>query len=200
MFLEQQISILEWFVKDHVTLKTGVMMLKIQLCLSGINYIFKIHSNRRLLIIYHNFYCIFDNKCSLGAHKREKKSCFDEFFVWPVLSQVIRKILDVSRFLVTEIFNPWGLIHHRRPDVWWCKDSVPCVLNPIRLISANQWHILAGWVYYRIQEIWVTSGPLSMDRFNGSRSEKDVMVLLFDWSLWACRCLMLRRANMHRSV
>ncbi len=30
MFVEQQISILEWFLKDHVTLKT-VMMLKIQL-------------------------------------------------------------------------------------------------------------------------------------------------------------------------
>ncbi len=29
MFLEQQTSILEQFVKDHVTLKTGVMMLKI---------------------------------------------------------------------------------------------------------------------------------------------------------------------------
>ncbi len=29
MFLEQQISILEWFVKDYVTMKTGVMMLKI---------------------------------------------------------------------------------------------------------------------------------------------------------------------------
>jgi len=31
MFLEQQILILEWFLKGHVTLKTGVMMLKIQL-------------------------------------------------------------------------------------------------------------------------------------------------------------------------
>ncbi len=30
-FLEQQIGILEWFLKDHVTLKTAVMMLKIQL-------------------------------------------------------------------------------------------------------------------------------------------------------------------------
>ncbi len=29
MFLEQQVSILEWFLKDHVTLKSGVMMLKI---------------------------------------------------------------------------------------------------------------------------------------------------------------------------
>ncbi len=32
MFSEQQISISEWFLKNHVTLKTEVMMLKIQLC------------------------------------------------------------------------------------------------------------------------------------------------------------------------
>ncbi len=31
MINEQQISILEWFLKDHVTLKTEVMMLKIQI-------------------------------------------------------------------------------------------------------------------------------------------------------------------------
>ncbi len=28
MFIEDQISILEWFLKDHVTLKTGVMTAK----------------------------------------------------------------------------------------------------------------------------------------------------------------------------
>ncbi len=28
------------FLKDHVTLKTGVMMLKIQLCINAINYIY----------------------------------------------------------------------------------------------------------------------------------------------------------------
>ncbi len=28
MYLEPQISILEWFLKDHVTLKTGVMATK----------------------------------------------------------------------------------------------------------------------------------------------------------------------------
>ncbi len=39
MFLDQQISILEWFLKDHVTLKTGVMMLKIQLYSKYIYYI-----------------------------------------------------------------------------------------------------------------------------------------------------------------
>ncbi len=27
--------------EDHVTLKTGVMMLKIQLCITGMNYILK---------------------------------------------------------------------------------------------------------------------------------------------------------------
>jgi len=32
MFLEQQFSILELFLKNLVTLKTGIMMLKIQLC------------------------------------------------------------------------------------------------------------------------------------------------------------------------
>jgi len=31
MFLEHQIIKLEWFLKGHVTLKTGVTMLKIQL-------------------------------------------------------------------------------------------------------------------------------------------------------------------------
>uniref|UniRef100_A0A673K3K1 MHC class I-like antigen recognition-like domain-containing protein n=1 Tax=Sinocyclocheilus rhinocerous TaxID=307959 RepID=A0A673K3K1_9TELE len=41
MFLKQQISILERYLKDHVTLKTEVMMLKIQLCITGINYILK---------------------------------------------------------------------------------------------------------------------------------------------------------------
>jgi len=35
MFLEHQIIILELFLKDHVTLKTRVMMLKIQLYYSN---------------------------------------------------------------------------------------------------------------------------------------------------------------------
>jgi len=39
MFLDQQIIILELFLKDHVTLKNGVMMLKIQLW--WINYMLK---------------------------------------------------------------------------------------------------------------------------------------------------------------
>ncbi len=41
MFLEQQICILDLFLMDHVTLKTSVMMLKIQLCITGINTFLK---------------------------------------------------------------------------------------------------------------------------------------------------------------
>ncbi len=38
---EQKICIFEWFLKNHVTLKTAVIMLKIQFCITGINYILK---------------------------------------------------------------------------------------------------------------------------------------------------------------
>jgi len=41
MFLEHQIIILEGFLKDHVTLETGVMMLKI----TGINWILQYFIN-----------------------------------------------------------------------------------------------------------------------------------------------------------
>jgi len=43
MFLEQQVIILEWFLKDHMTLKTGAIMLEIQH--------FKIYSNRKQYIV-----------------------------------------------------------------------------------------------------------------------------------------------------
>ncbi len=42
-------SILELFMKDHVTLKTGVIMLKIQIYITGIKYILKY-----LYKIFHN--------------------------------------------------------------------------------------------------------------------------------------------------
>ncbi len=36
-------------LKDHMILKTGVMMLKFKLYITGINYIFKTYSNRKHL-------------------------------------------------------------------------------------------------------------------------------------------------------
>ncbi len=52
MFLEQQIKIIKLYLKDHVTLKTGVIMLKIQLCITGINYIL---TNIQIETIYLRF-------------------------------------------------------------------------------------------------------------------------------------------------
>ncbi len=40
-FFKQKVCILQWFLKDHMTLKTGVMMQKIQLCITWINNILK---------------------------------------------------------------------------------------------------------------------------------------------------------------
>ncbi len=72
MFLEQQISMFEWFLKDHVTLKTGVMMLKIQLCITGINCILKyIQISSYYKFLYFAILLSFwSNKCSLGEHKK----------------------------------------------------------------------------------------------------------------------------------
>ncbi len=60
MYLEQQISILEWFMKNHVTLKTEVMMLKIQLRITEINYILKYiqieNSYFKLIIAFFNIF------------------------------------------------------------------------------------------------------------------------------------------------
>ncbi len=41
MFLEHQISILEWFLKDHVTLKTGEMADENSAVIIEINYIWQ---------------------------------------------------------------------------------------------------------------------------------------------------------------
>ncbi len=45
MFVEQQISILEWFLKDHVTLKTGA---ENSALITAVNYILQyIHIENR---------------------------------------------------------------------------------------------------------------------------------------------------------
>ncbi len=72
MLSEQQISTLEWYLKNHVTLK----MLKIQLCITGINYnltYIQIENSYLKLQYYFTillFLLYFNNKCSLGEQKR----------------------------------------------------------------------------------------------------------------------------------
>ncbi len=71
MFFEQQISILKWFLNDHVTLKTGVMMLKIQLYITGIHFKKKtVLLNSNNISQYYYFYYIFDQI------RYEHQSCF----------------------------------------------------------------------------------------------------------------------------
>ncbi len=48
MFLEQHIIMIS---EDHVTLKTGVMMLKIQLCNTEINYILQYIQTENIFLI-----------------------------------------------------------------------------------------------------------------------------------------------------
>ncbi len=49
MFIKHQISISEWYLKDDVTLKTGVMMLTIQLCHLKNKLHFKIYQIENIL-------------------------------------------------------------------------------------------------------------------------------------------------------
>ncbi len=62
--------------EDHVTLKPGVIMLKIQLCIVGINYSLTYIYIKTSILNFKKcftillFYCIvLSNKCSLGGHK-----------------------------------------------------------------------------------------------------------------------------------
>ncbi len=70
---------MSWAANQHIriTQKTGVMMLNIQLCITGINYICKIYSNRKqlswIVIIFHSiiiFTVFFVQINTLGEHKR----------------------------------------------------------------------------------------------------------------------------------
>ncbi len=57
LILEQQISILEWFLKDHVTLKTGIITENV-LTLSAIFFLFSLSPVSNLLYhIYSTLTC-----------------------------------------------------------------------------------------------------------------------------------------------
>ncbi len=62
IFSEQQISILEWSLKDHVTLKTRVMMLWSQELIAFYNILQSktVHLNWNRILQYFCFHCIFD--------------------------------------------------------------------------------------------------------------------------------------------
>ncbi len=72
LFIDQQISILKWFLKGHVTLKIGVTAAE-----NSVLHHNKLHFKMLKLKKNSNNYvlniivlmCIWSNKCSLGKHK-----------------------------------------------------------------------------------------------------------------------------------
>ncbi len=98
--------------EDHVTLKTGVMMLKIQIYITGINYILKyiqieVILNCNNITQYYCFYCIFwSNKCSLGEQKRlltDPKHLNGSLCDLSVSVHHIQVIIGVSKVSITNI-------------------------------------------------------------------------------------------------
>ncbi len=96
-YRNQQISILEWFLKDHVTLKTGKIILKIQLYITGINYILKyIHIDiKQIFLLQYHFtilLCLlyfWSNKCRLGEQKRHEQ-------IFQTLDKLVRSSVSAS--------------------------------------------------------------------------------------------------------
>ncbi len=133
MFLEQQISISEWFLKDHVTLKTGVMMLKIQLCITEINYIFK---------YIQTTYCF--------------------HFIWPSLNgywmHFIAKIVQYMRIIVV-YYSKSKLFMHTHLPVFLNDNSKGVISGPWLHPSIHSFH--SPYFLTHIRKISQTLGEVT---------------------------------------
>ncbi len=101
MFPEQQIRILEWFLKDQVTLKTGVMVLKIQFCVKNKihiqiqNSFFKLQKNIADLFIF----VFFDQiNAALMSIRVQKVSLIPNF--WTVVSMMMEYFEKLWYFIM----------------------------------------------------------------------------------------------------
>ncbi len=117
MFLEQQISILERFLNDHVTLKTGVMMLKIQLCITEINYILKYIKTEKSLNCnnisqYYCFYCIFV-QINADLMNEWMKHLYSAFIVYCCTPKALYNHVGGLSSTTTSVQHPLG----------WCDGS-----------------------------------------------------------------------------
>ncbi len=84
MFLEDQISIFKWFLKDHVTLKNGVMAVEYSALLSQEYYIlqlpFEIYSKGKMFV--NKFISLVNNDC----WKNVCEFCEHSFWPWVMQS------------------------------------------------------------------------------------------------------------------
>ncbi len=93
---------IEWFLKDHVTPKTGVIMLKIQLYVTGINSILKYIQIYIYFLICNNIsqYCTFDQISAAWEIITPPHSQFCLYiFVYKYIIHVCLSILSVAYFV-----------------------------------------------------------------------------------------------------
>ncbi len=79
-----------WFLKDHVTLKTSVMMLKIRLCITGINYILQYSKIENIILNCNTIsqYCSFDQINVVLVSIRLKNRTNPNF--WTIVCNIIQ--------------------------------------------------------------------------------------------------------------
>ncbi len=91
MFLEPNIGILKWFLKDHVTLKTGVTAAENATDITGINYNkWNSFSNKivhfwfifvHLMTLNHIFFCItVHSLCTFAFYFQFSKQLINSYF------------------------------------------------------------------------------------------------------------------------
>ncbi len=112
-FLEEQISILEWSLKYHVTLK-------IQFCITGINYILKYYYNRKhlsqIVMIFHSI-TVFTLFC-LGEKKRFKKKVNILYVVIVSIFCIYCLLYIVSRLVCAPVWLSGRALRQQRKRLW----------------------------------------------------------------------------------
>ncbi len=143
MFLDQQISIFEWFLKDPVALKTWVMMLKIQLYNHRNKLHFKIYSNQTfsvVMLLFFFFYnipvldCIFNQ---INEAINQKHKSYQPFKLWNdnIWCVFIEEFLTGSYYFrwprtVCKLLKLQPLTLQPHPEYSWKPKSVPWCLTP----------------------------------------------------------------------
>ncbi len=131
MLLEPQISILEWFLKDHVTLKTGVIQLWYHINTLHI----QIYSNRKVILNCNNMFTLlqlfWSIKCSLGEHTRllskPRKSNLPDI-----------KLLNDSVALNYYMKIQWNVLTQRFLLLTYCRWDA---LRTLFIYWFTHWHI-----------------------------------------------------------
>jgi len=156
MCVDHQILILEWFLKDHVTLKTGVMMLKI----TGINY---------TLLYIHMIYCIFDHRNEVFQLFCSKRCFFMKlpkiqadalFFLW--IFCIISVLWKWSKLLKAQVCVKQPLMSW----IWKTSSNVPqswvvcvcvcvCVGRMFLGSSGQKQFVWQEIIHVRTKQAWV---------------------------------------------